>query len=586
LKPGATIEQATAEAEVAHRAIAEAQAAESSSARERAAMLRQQVGVFPSPDGFNRIRDELAEPLLLLMAIVGLILLLACINVSGLLLARAAARQREISIRVAIGAGHGRLLRQFLTESLLLAACGGAIGFSIAGRLSEGLFRLFVNDRQLDFAVKPDARVIVFTVLVTVVVSLAAGVLPALQAMRVRLNPALKEVTTRGHGRLGQSLVILQVAISMVLVVGATLFVGTLVKLYGVDRGFDTDGLLALQVTTDRTYPPQRTRRMYQQVLRGLTSLPGVRSASAGAILPVGGGLWDRGVRVDGHASQTGEPEQTAFNVIAPDYFSTLGMPLRAGREFTDRDTAASLPVAIVNESFARAFFDQRGAIGGRVTTVGRTYEIVGVVADAKYQALREATLRTLYIPWTQLEESPPVGYLIRMSTGDPADVRGDVQRVLREADPGLRIFRLVTYDDWIDLALPTERLMAAISGSVGALALILAGVGIFGVLAFQVTRRTNELGVRMVLGATRWSMMRLVLADVMAIVVPGVVIGGAAALTLTGLARGFLFGLTPTEPGVFALAASILSAAALLAGWVPARRASAVDPLAALRHE
>jgi hypothetical protein len=219
-------------------------------------------------------------------------------------------------------------------------------------------------------------------------------------------------------------------------------------------------------------------------------------------------------------------------------------------------------------------------------TTVGRTYEIVGVVADAKYQALREATLRTLYIPWTQLEESPPVGYLIRMSTGDPADVRGDVQRVLREADPGLRIFRLVTYDDWIDLALPTERLMAAISGSVGALALILAGVGIFGVLAFQVTRRTNELGVRMVLGATRWSMMRLVLADVMAIVVPGVVIGGAAALTLTGLARGFLFGLTPTEPGVFALAASILSAAALLAGWVPARRASAVDPLAALRHE
>ncbi|HZM60599.1 MAG TPA: FtsX-like permease family protein, partial [Vicinamibacterales bacterium] len=233
-----------------------------------------------------------------------------------------------------------------------------------------------------------------------------------------------------------------------------------------------------------------------------------------------------------------------------------------------------------------RAFVGDRSAIGRRVTTVGLTYEIVGVVGDAKYQGLREGTLRTLYIPWTQRAEEQDFGYLARLQGGDSPSVRQAVERVVREAGGGLRVFRLMTYDAWIDEGIPTERLMATVGGLIGLLALVLAGVGLFGVLAFQVTRRTNELGVRTVLGATRWSMMRLVLGDVVAIVVPGVVIGAGAALMLTGLARSLLFGLTPTEPGVFALAAAILCAAALLAGWVPARRASSVDPLVALRHE
>jgi predicted permease len=377
-----------------------------------------------------------------------------------------------------------------------------------------------------------------------------------------------------------------QFAISMVLVVGATLFVGTLVKLYAVDRGFDTNGLLALQLRTDTAYPRERTRALQQSVLEGLTTIPGVRSASAGAILPVGGGLWDRNVRVEGHASQTGEPENVAFNLIAPAYFATLGTPLREGREFTTRDTVASPFVAIVNQSFARAFFGERSAIGRHVTTVGLTYEIVGVVGDAKYQGLREGTLRTVYVPWTQRMEDQDFGYLVRLDGRDTAAAALAVQRVVRETDTGLHVLRLMSYDAWIDRGIPTERLMAAIGGLVGVLALVLAGVGMFGVLAFQVTRRTNEFGVRTVLGATRWSMMRLVLGDVVTIVVPGVLIGGAAAFTVTGVARGLLFGVTPTQPGVFALAASILTAAALLAGWVPARRASSVDPLVALRHE
>jgi len=314
--------------------------------------------------------------------------------------------------------------------------------------------------------------------------------------------------------------------------------------------------------------------------------LPGVRSASAGAMLPIGGGLWDRTVRIEGHASQSGEPESVAFNAIAPDYFATLGTPLLAGREFDHRDTATAPPVTIVNQSFARAFFGDASAIGRRVTTVGVTYEIVGVVGDAKYQDLRESVLRTMYIPWTQRDEAQSYGYLVRVNDGDPLRLSSSVDRVLREVDPTLRVVRLMTYATWIDLTIPNERLMATLGAAGGLLALVLAGVGMFGVLAFQVARRTNELGVRTVLGASRWSMMGLVLRDVVAMVLPGVAIGAAIALMLTGLARGLLFGLTPTDPGVFLLSGSILVASALVAGWVPARRASSVDPLVALRHE
>jgi len=586
LKPGASVEQARAEAELLYRPIVDAQLAESSSSQERAVLRRQRVVAFHASDGFNPLRDNVGGPLLILMAIVGLILLLACVNVSGLLLARAAARQREISIRMAIGAGRGRLVRQFLTESLVLAALGGAAGLAIAGRVSERLFALFVNGRYIELSVNPDWRVAMFTAAVSVIVCLAAGLMPALQAFRARLNPTLKQLPARGHGRLGKALVVVQFAISMVLVVGATLFIGTLVKLYAVDRGFDTDGLLVVQVRGEPTRALEQARVLQQRLRQGLTAVPGVRAASAGALLPVGGGLWDRNVRVEGHVSQTGEPEMVAFNAIAPGYFATMRTPLRAGREFTDRDTASSPFVAIVNESFARKFFGSRSAIGQHVTSVGVVYEIVGVVGDAKYEGLREDTLRTMYIPWTQRDENTPYSYLLRVADGSLPRLSSAILDVLRRVDPTLRLTRLSTYDVFIEQTIPTERLMAAVGGLVGLLALILAAVGLFGVLAFQVTRRTNELGVRTVLGATRWSMMRLVLGDVVTIVVPGVVIGAGAALMLTGLARSLLFGLTPTEPGVFALAAAILWAAALLAGWVPARRASSVDPLVALRHE
>jgi predicted permease len=586
LKPGATVEQANAEVPVLYGAFLQSQAARAAE-KERATILRQRAAALSAPDGFNPIRDNIAQPLLLLMGMVGLILMLACVNLSGLLLARAAARQREISIRLAIGAGHGRLVRQFLTESLVLASLGGVAGLAIAGYFSARLFMLFLNGREVVLSVAPDWRVLVFTCAVSLLACCAAGLVPALQAVRVNMNPALKEVRAHGHGRLGKMLVVAQLAISMVLLVGATLFVGTLVKLYAVDRGFDSDGVLVLNVRTSRPYPAPRARAVQDALLDRLRTVPGVRSASAAQALPVGGSLWDRTVQVEGYRFRPDESEQVGFNVIASNYFATLGTPVLSGREFDERDTDTSPKVAIVNEHLARHFFGEGSALGRRVTSVNVTYEIVGVVRDAKYQNLRDGMISTMYIPWTQREGEQPsrYNYLARVA-GDPMRLVPSLDRVIREADPALRVRTARTYATIIDQSIVTERIMATLGGFFGVLALLIAALGMFGVLAFQVARRTNELGVRMALGASRRTMMGLVLREVVVMIVAGVSIGAGAALVLTGLVRKILFGLTPTDLGVFVIAASVLAVAAVLAGWLPAVRASRVDPLVALRHE
>jgi predicted permease len=587
LKPGATVEQANAEAQVLYGAVLQSQAA-GAAEKERSDILRQRAAALPAPDGFNRIRVNIAQPLLILMGIVGLILLLACVNLSGLLLARAAARQREISIRLAIGAGRGRLVRQFLTESLVLASLGGAVGLAMAGWSSARLFMLFIGDRDVALPVSPDWRVLAFTCVASLLACCAAGLVPALQAVRVNVNPSLKEVRVHGHGRLGKAFVVAQLAISMILVVGATLFVGTLVKLYAVDRGFDSAGVLVVNVRTSRPYPAARAKAVQVALLDRLRDQPGVRSASAAQVLPVGGSLWDRRVQVEGYRFRPDESESVGFNVIAPGYFATLGTPLLSGREFGERDADTSPKVAIVNESFARYFFGEESAPGRHVTSVNVTYEIVGVVRDAKYQNLRDGIIRTMYIPWMQREGEQPssYSYLARVVAGDPMRLVPSLDRLVREADPALRVRTARTYATIVDQSIATERIMATLGGLFGVLALLVAALGMFGVLAFQVARRTNELGVRMALGASRRTMMGLVLRDVAVMVVAGVAIGAGVALMLTDLAGKILFGLTPTDPSVFVVAASVLAVAAVLAGWLPAVRASRVDPLVALRHE
>jgi putative ABC transport system permease protein len=586
LKPGATVEQANAETQVLFDAFLLSEAARATE-KERAGILRQRAAAFSAPDGFNPIRDNIAQPLLIVMGIVALILLLACVNLSGLLLARAAARQREISIRLAIGAGRGRLLRQFLTESVVLASIGGALGLSLAVWSSASLFALFLGGREVTLSVAPDLRVLAFTSVVSLLACCVAGLLPALHAVRVNMNPALKEVRAHGHGRLGKTLVVAQLAISMILIVGATLFVGTLVKLYAVDRGFDSDGVLVVNVRTSRPYPAPRAKAVQDALLERLRAVPGVRSASAAQALPVGGSLWDRRVQVEGYRFRPDESEAVGFNVIAPDYFRTLGTPLLAGREFDTRDAATSPKAAIVNEHFARYFFGEGSALGRRVTSVNVAYEIVGVVRDAKYQDLRDGIINTMYIPWMQRDGDQPsnYSYLARLD-GNPMRLVPGLDRVVRDADPALRVRTARTYASIVDQSIGTERIMATFGGFFGVLALLVAALGMFGVLAFQVARRTNELGVRMALGASRRTVMGLVLRDVFIMIAAGVSIGGAGALLLTGLVHTLLFGLGPSDPLVFAVAASILASAAILAGWLPALRASRVDPLVALRHE
>jgi predicted permease len=587
LKPGATVEQANAEVQVLWSAYLQSQVAQARE-KDRAAILQQRAIAFSSPDGINPFRYDYAKSLLILMGIVGLVLMLACVNLSGLLFARAEARQREVSIRLAIGAGRSRLVRQLLTESLVLAAIGGTLGLLLAGWISERLLALFVNGRSFAVSAAPDWRVFAFTAGIALAACVVAGLAPALHAVRFNVNPALKQARIQGHRGLGTSLVVAQLAISMILIVGATLFLGTLVKLYSVERGFESDGVIIVNVRSSRPYAPARGFAVQRAMLERMKTMPGIRSASAANVLPIGGGLWTRDVQVQGYTFRPDESDSVGFNVIAPDYFATLGTPLILGREFDDRDTGTSPKVAIVNESFARYFFGNVPALGRHVTSVGVTYEIVGVVRDAKYQTLRQPIMKTMYISWLQRDGDQPTrySYVARVDMNDPMRLTPSLERLVREVDPSLRVRTALPYGTLVDRSIATERIMATLGGLFGVLALIIAAIGLFGLLAFQVSRRTNELGVRMALGAGRHAMIFLVLRDVAGIAVAGVAIGAAGALALSGLARGILFGLTPTDPTAFVIAASILGLTALLAGWLPARRASRVDPLVALRHE
>jgi predicted permease len=587
LRPGATVEQADAEVQVLWRSFLHSHVA-TAREKDRAGILQQRAAALPSSDGFNPFRYDYARSLLILMGVVALVLLLACVNLSGLLLARAAARQREISIRLAIGAGRGRLVRQLLTESLLIAASGGILGLVLAVWFSERLVALFVDGRSVILSTAPDWRVFTFTAMVALLACVVAGLAPALHAVRFNVNPALKEVRVQAHGWLGKSLVIAQLAISMILIVGATLFLGTLVNLYSVERGFESDGVIVVNVRSSRPYEAARGFAVQRAMLERLKSVPGIRSASAAQVLPIGGGLWTRGVQIEGYTFRADESDSVGFNVIAPDYFATLGTTLILGREFDDRDTSTSPKVAIVNESFARSFFGSAPALGRRITSVDVTYEIVGVVSDAKYRNLREPTMKTMYISWLQRDGDQPTryNYLARTDMDDPIRLTAGLEQLVREVDPSLHVRTTLTYATLVDRSIATERIMATLGGFFGVLALIVAAIGLFGLLAFQVSRRTNELGVRMALGATRPAMIGLILRDVASMVVAGVTIGAAAALTMSGLARSMLFGLTPTDPAAFVTAAFILGLTALVAGWLPARRASRVDPLIALRHE
>ena len=565
------------------------------------------LGVESGSKGLDYLRGEFSEPLFILMTVVGLVLLIACANVANLLLARAASRQKEIAVRLAIGAGRWRLVRQLLTESVLLAALGGVVGLVLAFWGTDLLVALMASGRDaFSLSVTPSPRVLAFTAAVSLLTGVLFGLSPALRSTQVDLTPALKEsagtllgVTQGKRGLrlgLGKTLVVTQVALSLLLLVGAGLFVRTLTNLENVNAGFDQRNLLLFGIDpTQDGYKGQRLVGFYQELTRRIKSLPGVHSVTMSTSTLIGGGVSINSVSIPGYTPKPGQKNavgelEAYFNRVGPNFFETLGIPLALGRTIGEGDTEAAPKVAVVNQTFARQFLSGGNPVGRRIgfgdeKTAGDT-EIVGVVGDAKYSDLRREVPPTVYVPCLQdLKWLGPINFEVR-TVGDPMQMASAVRRVAQDLDSNLTLYQIRTQVDQINMSLFQERLFARLTSFFGMLAALLACVGVYGIMAFAAAQRTREIGIRMALGARRGGILGMVLRETCLLVAIGIAIGILVALGASRLISTLLFGLKPTDPLTISVAALLMVAAAVFAGYVPARRAARVDPMIALRYE
>jgi len=603
MKPGVTGQRASAELEVLlQQAIA---AGVKPTVKSQAIP---HLGLESGSQGLEDLRRQFSKPLLILMTVVGLVLLIACANVANLLLARASTRQKEIAVRLTLGARRSRLIRQLLTESVLLAGIGGALGFVLAFWCVDLLVALMSSGRQpLTLSVSPDPRVLGFTIAVSVATGILFGLSPALRSTRVDLTPALKEsagllpgaTTSRRSPRLGlgKTLIVAQVALSLLLLVGAGLFVRTLNNLENVHAGFNQRNLLLFGIDpTQVGYQDQRLAGFYQELTRRIEALPGVRSVSMSAMTLVGGGAWIGGFHIPGHkpkADQGVRPQsqemEAYVNRVGPKFFETVGIPLLAGRGIADGDTATAPKVAVVNKEFARKFLDGGNPVGQHFgfgdAKDAADIEIVGMAADAKYSDLRKDVPATIYAPCFQFKWLGGVHFEVR-TAGDPLQLAPSVRHVAQSMDPNLALYDVRSQVEQINMTLFQERLFARLTSFFGILAALLASIGVYGVMAFAAGKRTREIGIRMALGADRGSILAMVLRETVVLLAIGIVAGIVMALEASRLISTLLFGLKPTDPLTIALAALLMAGAAALAGYVPARRASRVDPMVALRYE
>jgi predicted permease len=540
--------------------------------------------------GASNLSRQFSQPLIVLMCLVGVVLLIACLNVANLLLARATTRQKEIAVRLALGAGRFRLVRQLLTEGFLLSALGGSLGLLFARWGTDILLGFLPQGRTLE--IKPDLRMLGFTIGVTLLSGLLFGLAPALQATRANLIPALKNetVVVSGGGRrweLGRLLVILQVALSLVLLVGAGLFARSLRNLMTVDIGYNTDQVVTMALDPAQNgYKIEQLRNFYSQLSERLAALPGVKTTTFTRNVPMSGAYSRFGIEVPGHQPHPGEEMAVLFNQIGPQFFATFGTPLLLGREFTAQDTPESPKVVIVNDSLARRFFGTDSPLGKRITLENyKDLEIVGVVADAKYRDLKETVPQTAYIPYSQYDQLGQRILCVR-TAGDAVALVAAIRQEVRSLDANLPIFNVKTFAEQISDSVSRERLVAMLSSFFGLFALLLASLGIYGVMTYAVTRRTREIGIRMALGAQATGVLWLVLRETLLLALGGIAIGLPAALISTRLIEGLLFELMPTDPLTITLATLVMIFIAALAGYLPARRATRVDPMIALRSE
>ena len=603
LRPGVTIEQALAEMKVLDRYRLEDFAKSRSAAFARDFTIE----LEPAAAGFAALRDRFAASLLVLMALVALLLLIACTNVAGLLLARAAARQQEMALRVSLGAGRVRLVRQALTESLLLAAMGGSLGVALASLGAGTLVRVVLSGREflrlqqrIEIQVQPDLQVLLFTITIAVLTAVLFGAAPAWHALitapvsSLRTHGAAAE--TRSRRLFGKGLVVGQIAWSIVLLSAAGLFAQHLSNLRNQDLGFQRRSLLL--VTLDATssgYPRDQLFTPYQQLLGRLAEVPAVRAVTLSGVTPISGAGASRFISVEGFAESPDARRYVPLNWVGPRYFETFGTPLLAGRDFAFTDKGGP-PVAIVNQAMARYYFGDRDPIGGRFQLVGpsssgitgappdQAYTIIGVVGDAKYMDLRETPPRTIYLNAFQ-ERSMFVNELALKTSGRPAAVTDEVRRIVREELKTVSIARVTTMDDLIDASVVSERVIATLSAFFGGLGASLAALGLYGLLAYTVTRRTNEIGIRMALGATRAHVSRMVFKGALGLVCAGLVIGVPLGVLSRRAATRIVTDLSVESLWPLALATATMLAIALVAAYVPTRRAASVEPIGALRQ-
>ncbi len=553
------------------------------------------VLLVPAQNALTGFRANFGEPLYLLMAAVGIILLIACANVAGLMLARATAREKEMAVRLALGAGRGRVIQQLLTESVMLSVAGAALGVLVAFWGATGLAEFLAANayHPLQLDLHPDARVLLFTISVALLTGIGFGLAPAFRGTRIDVAPTLKEnagsISARGHVGtrrfgLGSSLVVCQVALSMVVLIGAGLLLRTLEKVKSINPGFDTRNVLLFSVDpTLAGYKEDNIQNVYDELTRRLAALPGVISASYASDVLLDGGLWTSDVKIEGQkGNDTVEVQMLA---VGPEFLETMRIPLVAGRTLNAADMRLKQDVALVNQAFVRKYLELRNPLGlhfgGGDPGEKLDKEIVGVVADTKYDDMRKADEPTAYVPL----KNGQLTFALRTAGAPAAQIPG-VRKTVNEVDTNLPVFGVRTQTQTIDRLLVNQRLVARLSSLFGLLGLLLACIGLYGLLSYEVARRTREIGIRSALGAQRRDVLSMVIKQGLVLVIFGTVAGIVASFVATRFLQSLLFGVRATDPWTFGAVCGLLVFVGVLACYIPARRATRVDPMVALRYE
>ena len=593
LMADASVEQARAELDGVFQAFMD----ERSAVRDLRKDFFDHIQLTAAGQGLATLRVPYFKPLLTLMAVVGLVLLIACANVANLLLARAASRRKEFAVRLAMGANRVRLIRQMLTESLLLAGCGCLLGLLLASWGSAWLVSFFsTGRRQIFLNLRFDGRLLLFTLGLSLLTGIVFSLAPAWRSARIDPGPVLKEsaaTASSDHSRLrvGKLLVVAQVALSLILLVGAGLFLRSLQRLKSLDAGFRPDGVLTMRIDPEaRGYRKPQLDNFWQETLARVKALPGVTAASLSTLSPVDGRDAGIIINVPNFTPNAKRDNAVRINHVSPEYFTTTGIAILRGRPFNEHDDESARKVALLNEAAAHFYFGSLDPVGTKIfVTIPRTadpYEIVGVVRDSRHMNLQEEIPRLLYLPTLQsLNRMGRLTLAVRTS-GNPSTLAGPIRNEMRELGSDILVTNVITLSEQVNQSLLQERLVSSLSSLFGLLALSLACIGLYGVISHTVTRRTSEIGIRLALGATGAGVLRMVLKESLALVLAGIAIGVPASFAVTRLISKMLFGVRPADALTVIVATLLMLTVSTLAALLPARRASRVDPLVALHYE